>query len=326
MSKAPVFSKRSRLIVISCMVLVLTLLPIQGCHKKVVEGDREWHALVDPYRHTVNLGRHNLHYIDMGSGEPLVMVHGFADSTYTWHKNVPALIAAGFRVILVDQPGLGRSDIPSEPYIFSIENQAGAIMKLVEHLGLSNFNLMGHSMGGGIVLYIGMQKPEAVRTVIAVDPACFPPPMRLKMTYPLVKYLASFLAGRWSVELALKDVYFDNSKVDAVLVEEYFQPMQKDGYWDVLAALQKQYFSAEHERMTKSYETLRIPLLIIWGEQDTWLPKKFGSQLHARIPESEFVTIANCGHNTHQECWESFDQAVNNFYSKHFGTTDKGNQ
>ncbi len=309
---------RNGLIVISILMLVLTLLLSEGCHKTVVEGDVEWHALVDPYRHTVSLGQHNLHYIDMGSGEPLVMVHGFADSTYTWHKNVRALIAAGFRLIMVDQPGLGRSDIPPEPYVYSIENQADAILKLIEHLGLTRFNLMGHSMGGGIVLYIGLQKPSAVKTVVAIDPACFPPPMRLKMTYPLVRYLASLLAGRWSVELALKDVYFDNSKVDAVLVEEYFRPMQKDGYWKILAALQKQYFSAAYDRMTESYGSLRMPLLIIWGEQDKWLPMDFGSQLHTCIPGSEFVTIANCGHNTHQECCESLNRAVTVFYGKHF--------
>ncbi len=308
----------SRRIVIACLMLAVTLILSEGCHKTVVEGDRDWHALVDPYRQTVHLGQHNLHYIDMGSGEPLVMVHGFADSTYSWHKNVRALIAAGFRLILVDQPGLGRSEIPPEPYVYSIENQAGAILKLVEHLGLARFNLMGHSMGGGIVLYIGLQKPEAVKTVVAIDPACFPPPMRLKMTYPLMKYLASLLAGRWSVKLALKDVYFDNSKVDAVLVEEYFQPMQKDGYWNVLAALQKQFFSLAYDRMTKNYGTLRMPLLIVWGEQDKWLPMDFGSQLHARTPGSEFVTIANCGHNTHQESWESFHRAVMAFYGKHF--------
>jgi len=317
MNRTIVFSTRPRLIVIYYLVLVLALLLAQGCQKAVVDGDRDWHALVDPYRHTFNLGTYNLHYIDMGRGEPLVMVHGFADSTFTWHKNVRALIAAGFRLILVDQPGLGRSDIPPEPYVYSIENQSGAILKLIEHLGLARFNLMGHSMGGGIVLYISLHKPEAVKTVIAVDPACFPPPMRLKMTYPLMKYLASLLAGRWSVELALKDVYFDNSKVDAVLVEEYFQPMQKDGYWDALAALQKQYFSAAFDRMTESYGTLDMPLLIVWGEQDKWLPMDFGSQLHARIPGSEFVTIGNCGHNTHQESWNKFHAAVMTFYGRH---------
>lgn len=68
--------------VMSCLMLAVTLFLFEGCHKTVVDGDLDWHAMVDPYRHTLKLGPHNLHYIDMGSGEPLVMVHGFADSTY----------------------------------------------------------------------------------------------------------------------------------------------------------------------------------------------------------------------------------------------------
>lgn len=310
---------RSQPGVLIWVVLAIALSAVYGCHASVVEGDRAWHALVDPYRRTVNLGSYNLHYIDMGSGEPVVLVHGFADSTFTWHKNVSALLANGLRIIMVDQPGLGRSDMPPQPYAYSIENQADAVLRLADALGLTRFNLMGHSMGGGIVLYIALKEPERVKTAVVVDPACFRPPRRLSMTYPLVKYLAPLLAGRWSVRLALKDVYCDDDKVDAVLVEEYFQPMQREGYWAVLAALQKEYFSPAFDQMTSRYGAFRAPLLIIWGEQDRWLPISYGSDLRAQIPEARFSTLADCGHNPHQECWEAFNRDVDAFYDQQLG-------
>jgi pimeloyl-ACP methyl ester carboxylesterase len=220
---------------------------------------------------------------------------------------------------MVDQPGLGRSDMPPQPYAYSIENQADAVLRLTDALGLARFNLMGHSMGGGIVLYIALNEPERVNTAVVIDPACFRPPWRLRITSPLVKYLAPLLAGRWSVKLALKDVYYDDDKVDDTLVEEYYQPMQREGYWRVLAALQKEYFSPAFDRMTSRYGEFRVPLLIVWGEQDTWLPVGYGRELKALIPDAQFTVLAGCGHNTHQECGEALNRVVAAFYGKQLG-------
>jgi pimeloyl-ACP methyl ester carboxylesterase len=74
--------------------------------------DPKWNTFVTPHRKTMDMGNYTIHYIDIGQGEPVVMLHGMTLSTYSWRNNVQALLDAGFRVILVALPGHGQTDIP----------------------------------------------------------------------------------------------------------------------------------------------------------------------------------------------------------------------
>ena len=76
-------------------------------------GDRAWHRLADPFRRDVDAGGFSMHCIDRGSGPPVLLVHGFGDSTYCWHRNFEALSDAGFRAIAVDQPRFHVAAIPA---------------------------------------------------------------------------------------------------------------------------------------------------------------------------------------------------------------------
>ncbi len=84
------------------------------------------------------------------------------------------------------------------------------------------------------------------------------------------------------------------------MVDEYVRPLQP-GYLRRLVAYRRQYFSAAFRAMTERYAELRMPLLIVWGDHDTWLPMDFGRRLHARVPKSRFEIIPDAGHLPHQE-------------------------
>lgn len=285
-------------------VLSLAALTLAGCKIRIGEGDRAWNDLTASHRRVADMGAYEMHYIDMGQGEPVVMVHGYSDSTYCWHENVRPLLDAGFRVILVDQPGLGRSGIPQKPYTFSIENQAGEVLKLLDQLHLENFNLVGSSMGGGIVLYLSLQHPDRVLRAVVIDPPCYPPPghgLHRVLAMPGVVHVAPAFAGRWTIRSSLRDVYFNDEKVDEVLVDEYARAMNKPGFLKVLASLSGDYFSDEYKRMTEEYDRLAPPLLIIWGENDKWVPKTFGEKLHQEVSGSRYEVLKDCGHLPHQE-------------------------
>ncbi|MCP4372190.1 MAG: alpha/beta hydrolase [Deltaproteobacteria bacterium] len=285
-----------------------------GCSFKIGKGDREWHDFVSPHSKLADMGNYKMHYLDIGKGKPIVLVHGFSDSTYCWHNNIYELLDAGFRLIIVDQPGMGKSGIPPEPYTFSIENQAKEIIKLTEKLDLKEFSLIGHSMGGGIALYISSFFPQKVMNTIAIDPACFRLPKRILLTYPGMTHIASVFAGRWSVKMALKDVYYNDDKVDDILIDEYTRPMVKPNYVKMLVSLAKQYFSDEFDRMVDHYDKMNIPLLIIWGKHDKWIPVEYGIKLNEITPNSQLVILNNCGHNSHQECSAGVNSGIMTFY------------
>lgn len=279
-------------------------------------GDHDWNRLVEPYRHVLDMDGYKLHYIDMGNGEPVIMVHGFADSSYCWHENVQALVEKGFRVILVDLPGLGRSGIPPGKYVFSVENLAASVLKVAKELALPRFSLVGSSMGGGIVLYLVSNSPERVRRAAVFAPACFKPrsPFLVRLLgLPGVDYLASGRAGRWFVWLGLRDVYYNDEKVDSKLVDEYARALEKPGYTKVLARLRSEFFSDEFDRMAKGYKQLKLPLLIVWGQNDKWLPVRFGERLHRSVKGSRLVVIENCGHLPHQELPELVNPMLTDF-------------
>ncbi|HLL81229.1 MAG TPA: alpha/beta hydrolase, partial [Longimicrobium sp.] len=122
---------------------------------------------------TVNVGKENstsidLYYEDLGSGRPVVLSHGWPLSGTAWEKQVPALLAAGYRVITYDRRGFGRSSQPSTGYDYG--TFADDLHKLVTALDLRDFALVGHSMGSGEVAgYMGKYGTERARKGVLIS-------------------------------------------------------------------------------------------------------------------------------------------------------------
>jgi pimeloyl-ACP methyl ester carboxylesterase len=282
-------------------LVLLLVVPVAACRVQVGEGDVRWNRWVSPHRKFADFQDYRMHYVDMGRGRPVLMVHGFADSSYCWHANARPLVDAGFRVVLVDQPGLGRSEIPPEGYLYSMENQAAQVIRLADRLQLNRFSLVGHSMGGGIVLYLCLRHPGRVDRAVVLDPACYRPPRTALLSIPGAVPVAKILAGRWLVKLGLLSAYLDSKMVNDALVDEYARAFQKPGYVNVLAALSTQYFSEQFTRMGDDYERISTSLMILWGDHDSWIPPEYGSRLHKRIRDSRLHLIRQAGHCPHQE-------------------------
>ncbi|MDP8223170.1 MAG: alpha/beta hydrolase [Candidatus Lernaella stagnicola] len=282
----------------------IALLLLSGCKEDVGAGDTAWNEYVAPYRHSLEVEGLELHYIDIGRGKPLVLIHGFADSTYCFHENLKPLVEAGYRVILIDQPGMGRSEIPSDDYTYSIENQAAGVAGLVEALGVDRYTIGGSSMGGGISLYLALTKPESIERLILFDPACFDLGRHGMMPFaerPGLRDVIGAATGRWAVGMALQDVYYDRRKVTVELLDEYARPLDKDGYRKALIRLLTEYHSPRFKWMSMNYSALTKPTFIFWGRQDRWVPLEFGRRLNAALPNSHLEIIDKSGHLPHQE-------------------------
>jgi len=265
--------------------------------------DETWSRLVDPHRRELRRDGWTLSYIDLpGSGTPVVLVHGYADSSYSWHETAPALSGAGHRLVLPDAPGLGRSGAPPRPYRYTIESQAAEILALCDHLGIERFRLVGHSMGGGILLHLCLEHPDRVERAVALAPACRRPRRRMALEYPGVSLLATALPPELIFAHGLRHVYHDPALATETRIAEYARPARlRRTYWHSLARITREFFSPEIERMVERYGELRPPLLILWGEHDTWLPEKLGRWLRPRAPHVGYEVIEGAGHNLQQE-------------------------
>jgi len=109
-----------------------------------------------------NSGNIDLYYEDHGSGKPVVLIHGYPLSGASWEKQVPVLLDAGYRVITYDRRGFGKSSQPTTGYNY--DTFAEDLHKLVTHLKLRDFTLVGFSMGGGeVARYIGKHGSKLVK-------------------------------------------------------------------------------------------------------------------------------------------------------------------
>ena len=103
-----------------------------------------------------NSGDIELYYEDHGSGEPIVLIHGYPLSGVSWEKQVPALLDAGYRVITYDRRGFGKSSQPTAGYNY--DTFAEDLHKLIIQLKLRDFTLVGFSMGGGEIRLDGCEQ------------------------------------------------------------------------------------------------------------------------------------------------------------------------
>src|SRR5271157_1778737 len=123
-----------------------------------------------------NSGKIDLYYEDHGTGKPVVLVHGWPLSGRSWEKQVPALLNAGYRVITYDRRGFGKSSQPTTGYNYN--TFAEDLHKLLTELKLSDFTLVGFSMGGGeVARYIGKYGSKGVSKAVIISGV---PPYLLK--------------------------------------------------------------------------------------------------------------------------------------------------
>src|SRR5450631_3139482 len=124
-----------------------------------------------------NSGDIELYYEDHGSGQPVVLIHGYPLSGASWEKQVPVLLDAGYRVITYDRRGFGKSSQPTIGYNY--DTFAADLNILLEHLDLRDAVLVGHSMGTGeVTRYLGRYGSERVAKGVLVAPI---PPYLLQM-------------------------------------------------------------------------------------------------------------------------------------------------
>src|SRR6266545_2862391 len=122
----------------------------------------------EPEDRFLKIGDQLVHVEMAGAGPPLVLVHGFGASTYSWRLVMPAL-ASSFRVIAVDLNGFGYTERPKDPARYTREAQGELVLAVMDSLGFASAHLMGHSYGGGISLWIAWKHPERVRSLVLVD-------------------------------------------------------------------------------------------------------------------------------------------------------------
>ena len=267
----------------------LLLLALSGClafHRGPMPGEPKGATYVEL------LGT-RVRYEDVGEGPPVVLVHGFASSLENWLTVTPAL-RGSHRVISLDLKGFGWTDRPEGDY--SPAAQAALVFALMDHLGVEQAAVVGHSWGASVVLRMALEKPERVTRIALYDawvyeeqvPAFFIWARGAGVGEALFR---AFYDERPAEKMA--NAFYDASLMSETLVEEVERALRRPGTKAAaLAAVRGQTYA----EVQKRYRTLKQPTLLLWGENDRVTPVTVGERLHLELPNSQLVRYPRCGH------------------------------
>lgn len=261
-----------------------------------------------------------LHYRHEGNGPPMLCVHGFGASTYTWHA-VRDVLAAGHEVFEIDLKGFGESPKPRDGR-YSVRDQAALVMAFLRERRLRQVALVGHSMGGGVALAVAadvqQNDPDLLSSMILIDAASYRqslPSFIAILTVPILGVLSQYLLpSRSQVRIVLKKAYFDDRLIPRASVEAYAKLLREPGGKYALRQTARQLIPPDLDALSAQYARIHLPTLIIWGRHDEIVPVWAGERLHDAISGSTFLVIENAGHVPHEETPEPVRVAVTKFF------------
>lgn len=266
----------------------------------------------------LRVGDQLVHIEQAGSGEPVILLHGFGASTYSWRNVMPAL-AASFRVIAIDLNGFGYTQRPRTFESYTREGQAGLVLRVMDGLGIRSAHLMGHSYGGGLSLFIASRHPERVRSMVLVDSSA--PTYandrrsRAASLKPLLGlYLRSVVLRPGTVRRALLHSFYDDSLVTPELVHEYYERLRVEGVVDAYYGLTA---PTRNQPEPVELEKIRTPALIVWGAEDLLISVEAGRRAAERMPDAEFVALEGVGHVPMEEKPEELVRLALPFLERH---------
>jgi pimeloyl-ACP methyl ester carboxylesterase len=244
-----------------------------------------------------------IRYLHAGSGPPLLLLHGFGSSLFTWRDVLPGLIRT-HEVVALDLPGFGESE---QPPALSAALYPRVVGELQDRLGIPRASLVAHSMAGAIAVELAVQAPERVDRLVLLDAAGFhlrpedqPPPVRWAASPALGAAVERLPIRRLLVRIALRQVFEDDHLVTAERVEEYAAPFFRPGAPAAVRSL-----LASAAEVTRDFPEIigrvRAPTLIVWGRQDRWIPLADVGRFAAAIPGSKTVVLESCGHVPQEE-------------------------
>jgi pimeloyl-ACP methyl ester carboxylesterase len=271
-----------------------------------------------PQSQFVRVGGQLVHVEQAGAGEPVVLLHGFGASTYSWRKVMPAL-ARGHRVVAIDLNGFGYTERPRGAAAYTREGQVDMVLGVLDALGIGRAHLVGHSYGGGLSLFLASRHPERLRTLILVDSSAptYPEDRRSRLASfrPLAGAFLRSVALRPSmVRRGLEHSLYDDSLVTPELVEAYLDRLLIQGSDDAFYGLT---VPRTAPGPAVELEKIQAPTLAVWGAEDELVSLASGRAATARIPGSEFVVIEKCGHLPMEEKPEELLRAVLPFLERH---------
>ena len=294
-----------------------TLIPVNGVELEVFEAGKQ------------------------NAGKPIVLCHGFPEHAFSWRHQVPALVAAGYHVIIPNQRGYGNSSSPTEVTEYDIEHLTGDLVGLLDYFGYENATFVGHDWGANVVWSLALLHPERVNKVINLAL-----PYQERGEKPWIEFMEAFFGGDFyfvhfnrqpgvadaimneNTSRFLRNIFRKNVPpappepgmlmINLARAEKPIgEPLMEDNELSVfVSAFESSGFTGSinwYRNLDRNWylmaditPIIHQPTLMIYGEQDT-IPKS--ENLKNIVPDLDIVSL-DCGHWIQQEKPEETTQSI----------------
>jgi len=236
----------------------------------------------------------NIHYRDEGEGDVIVLVHGTGSSLHTWDDWTKDLIKT-HRVIRLDLPAYGLTGAdPKKRY--SSMDYVNLLDTFLIQLGVNDFYLGGNSLGGLISWLYTSYHDEKVKKLILLDPSGFPfrsTPFVIQFAKtPVLNQLLRYFTPKSYIEKNLKEVYYDDSLIRQETIDRYHNLTLFEG--NRQAFIDRAYI--EREDYTDRLEIIQTETLVLWGENDAWIPVDDAAKFQSALSNSTVKIMPKTGH------------------------------
>jgi len=270
-----------------------------------------------------------LHYVEAGEGPLVVLLHGFPEFWWSWRHQIPALVAAGYRVVAPDQRGYAQSDKPASWRDYRLERLAADVAELIEALGEERAFVVGHDWGAMVGWAVATLHPERVEKLAILN---VPHPDTMLRTlgrspkqllhswymfFFQIPWLPERLMGWGGGRRALESAYRD-ARPGAFTPEDLARYVEAfngpDGFRGPIdwyrAALRQSPRSAR-----ASFRPIPAPVLVIWGEKDRFLMASMADSDPRLVPDVRVVRLPEASHWVQHDEPERVNELLTSFLS-----------
>lgn len=247
-------------------------------------------------------------------GPVVVLIHGFSTPMYNWDRTVPALAAAGFRVLRYDLFGRGFSDRPAVDYDRDLFDRQ--LVELTAALKIEGpVPLVGLSMGGAVAAIFAARHPERVNRLALIAPAGFP--VEIPLTGKLVRLpvLGTYLmkvAGDRTLEKSVRRALYRPER-EPDYIHRFGEQLAFKGYKRAIVSTLRHFDLNDQRAAFEAAGAHPRPVLLIWGRQDAIVPFAHSARVLAAMPRARLVALDEAGHCCQYEASERVNPALVSF-------------
>jgi pimeloyl-ACP methyl ester carboxylesterase len=250
----------------------------------------------------LNVNGLDIHYLKGGQGDPLIIIHGGSDGANAWAKNI-AELSKKYTIYVPDLPGFGLSQSIEGDYY--IPQMVDFVEKFTRTLGLENFHLMGHSLGGGVALHYTLRYPEKIRKLVLVSSLCLGREIAWwirMLSLPVIRRFI-FKAG------------FSTLK-GLMYVARIFSP------WELIDPITKASvqvgsciasFTEQTIVLLSQLPKIMVPTLVVWGARDPIVPCVQAYTAAELIPDCQVTVFEDAGHSVYRQRLREFSHKLAEF-------------